>query len=275
MFRDTADASRGCFSPVPLRSKHSYHDHASSTRRYGIDETVPSLTLDTANQAVKFLPLQIVKISSPIWTYDPMTNNRYQPKLIFVSEPFNGRICELELESTSVGRSSQNHLNIQDPSVSARHCEILAHDAEIIVRDLESSNGTFINGVRIKGQSQLKHGQVLRIGNIGARLELAAPDANETTSDATAVYLHSQFTREAKAERENPKLPPQPVKMGAKEGQIEAEHTVSFSKEQKENQKASPAQPLEQSASKPAPVKWVIVCGLIALAAILWWLVRK
>lgn len=204
-----------------------------------------------------------------------MANNPHRPKLVFVGKPFDGRICELELETTTVGRSNQNHLSIQDSSVSARHCEILVHDSEVIVRDLKSSNGTFVNTVRIDGQSQLKHGQTLRFGNVNARLELAAPDADRSTADATAVYQHAKFTREARAERENPKLPPQPVTIDGGTGQPDTEHTVSLRKEQVENPIASPAQSPEPAATKPAPNKWLILVALFAFAAALWWLLRR
>jgi pSer/pThr/pTyr-binding forkhead associated (FHA) protein len=204
-----------------------------------------------------------------------MSNNRHQPKLIFVGEPFDGRVCKLELETTSAGRGSQNHLCIQDPSVSAKHCEILVHDSEVIVRDLKSSNGTFINAVRIDGQAQLKHGQTLRIGNVNARLELAPPDETRSKADATAVYQHARFSREARAERENPKPPPQPVKIDAGAGQPDTEHTVSLRKEKVEKPTTSPTVGSGQGATQTVLNKRLILALIIALAAVFWWFLRK
>lgn len=204
-----------------------------------------------------------------------MGKNPHQPKLVFVGEPFDGRVCELELETTTVGRSSQNHLCIQDPSVSAKHCEILTHDAEVILRDLKSSNGTFINAVRIEGQAQLKHGQIVRIGNVNARLELASPDASRTSSDATAVYQHAKLTREARAEREHPRPPQQPVIFEAGTGAQETGQTVALRKEPSGNKPSPTVQPAAPPASKGNSSRWAILGGLIALSAALWWLLRK
>lgn len=204
-----------------------------------------------------------------------MGKSQQQPKLFFVGEPFDGRVCNLELETTTVGRSSGNHLSIQDPSVSAKHCEILVHDSEVIVRDLKSSNGTFVNAVRVEGQAQLKHGQTVRFGNVSARLELPLPDASHSASDATAIYQHAKFTREAQAERENPKPPPQPVKLDAA-GHPDTEHTVSIRREEMAADHAnSQAEPPSQTSTRPAPNKRLILSALIIVTAILWWLLRK
>jgi predicted component of type VI protein secretion system len=107
-------------------------------------------------------------------------------KLIFLDTDFAGRVHELALEKTTVGRDESNHLTLLHPSVSARHCEILVHGPEVIVCDLDSRNGVFVDGVRVKKQCQVKSGQVLRIGSVSARLQLELPPLRET-DDATAV----------------------------------------------------------------------------------------
>src|SRR5437667_3049041 len=87
-------------------------------------------------------------------------------KLIFIDKNFPGRTYELVLEKTTVGRGDHNTLVIRDPSLSATHCEILMNGDEIIVRDLDSSNGTFVNGTRLRSQSQAKSGQTIRFGSV-------------------------------------------------------------------------------------------------------------
>ena len=82
-------------------------------------------------------------------------------KLIFIDEKFGGRVYEFVVPETTVGRGGHNTLTIRDASVSQTHCEILAYGPEVIVRDLGSSNGTFVNGERLHNQQrQLKAGQV-------------------------------------------------------------------------------------------------------------------
>ena len=59
-------------------------------------------------------------------------------KLVFTDKNFAGRVYELLLEKTTVGRGDHNTLVIHDNSLSSSHCEILMHGSEIIVRDLDS-----------------------------------------------------------------------------------------------------------------------------------------
>lgn len=211
----------------------------------------------------------------PVPIRNLMSKNLHPTRLVFVGEPFDGRVCNLELETTTVGRSSGNHLCIQDPSVSAKHCEILVHDSEVIVRDLKSSNGTFINAVRIEGQAQLKHGQTVRFGNVNARLELAPPDESRSTADATAIYQHAKFTREARAERENPKPPPGPVKLDDGANHTDSEQTVSFRRERTpETEVTAQARPSAHPPTAPGLNKWLFVWLLIVMALLLW-LLRK
>jgi pSer/pThr/pTyr-binding forkhead associated (FHA) protein len=52
---------------------------------------------------------------------------------------------DLPEEKTTVGRISENQLHIPDDSVSSRHAEIFFEHANFYVRDLDSTNGTFLN----------------------------------------------------------------------------------------------------------------------------------
>src|SRR2546426_12814947 len=118
-------------------------------------------------------------------------------KLIFTDDRFSGQVYELVLEKTLVGRGQENVLVIRDGSLSSRHCEILVHGPEVIVRDLGSRNGTFVDGVRLQNQqSQLKSGQKVRFGSVEARLELDPIDTPAEDTFETAIYLHKQILRE-------------------------------------------------------------------------------
>src|SRR4051794_35895657 len=108
-------------------------------------------------------------------------------KLVFTDKNFSGRTYELVLEKTTVGRGDQNTLVIRDGSLSAMHCEILMHGSEIIIRDLDSRNGTFVDGVRLNKQSQAKSGQAVRFGSVEARLELEPGQSENDTAEITAV----------------------------------------------------------------------------------------
>jgi pSer/pThr/pTyr-binding forkhead associated (FHA) protein len=93
-------------------------------------------------------------------------------KLVVLSEGLTGNTYELKVDKTTIGRLEDNAFQIAEPSVSSHHCEILLRGNEIIVKDLNSTNGTFINGEKIS-EGALKHGQILRLGSIDIRLETA------------------------------------------------------------------------------------------------------
>jgi pSer/pThr/pTyr-binding forkhead associated (FHA) protein len=141
-------------------------------------------------------------------------------KLLFIDKNFTGQVCALNRERLSVGRGPENHLVIRDDSVSTKHCEILTHGAEVIVRDLGSRNGTFIDGVRITRQGPVKAGQKVRFGLVEARLQLDPGDGpEEEQSTLTAVHLHAKALKDDQARRRgSPPTPPQAVVQGAETG---------------------------------------------------------
>lgn len=88
-----------------------------------------------------------------------------------------GRTHDLKAEKTTVGRVEDNSFQIAEPSVSSHHAELLLRGNDVIVRDLNSTNGTFINGEKVT-ESSIKPGQILRLGQIEMRLETDTPAAS-------------------------------------------------------------------------------------------------
>jgi pSer/pThr/pTyr-binding forkhead associated (FHA) protein len=110
-------------------------------------------------------------------------------KLVLLSQGLTGQTHELKVDKTTIGRVDDNSFPILEPSVSSHHCEILLKGSEVVVRDLNSTNGTFINGEKI-AESVLKPGQILRLGQIEMRLETEAspaPAASMKATDKTVV----------------------------------------------------------------------------------------
>ena len=125
-----------------------------------------------------------------------VAGNSQVPKLIFLSEKFAGRVYEFAIEKTTVGRGDHNTLTIQDSSVSHSHCEILVYGTEVIVRDLGSSNGTMVDGKRLRKeqQSPLESGQIVKFGLIEARLDLSIEPGTDTVTGWTAVHSHVRYS---------------------------------------------------------------------------------
>ena len=98
-------------------------------------------------------------------------------KLVVLSPGMTGRTHELKLEKTTIGRVEDNTFPIVEPSVSSHHCEVLLRGSEVVVRDLNSTNGTYIGGEQVS-ERVLKPGQILRLGQVELRLETDTPDAS-------------------------------------------------------------------------------------------------
>jgi pSer/pThr/pTyr-binding forkhead associated (FHA) protein len=113
-------------------------------------------------------------------------------KLVILSPGLTGRTHELKVDKTTIGRVEDNTFPITEPSVSSHHCEILLRGSDVLVKDLNSTNGTFINGEKIS-ESVLKPGQILRLGQIEMRLETDAPvPAASKPVDSTMIMPRGQ-----------------------------------------------------------------------------------
>jgi hypothetical protein len=76
-----------------------------------------------------------------------------------------GDAFQLNSAPLTVGRGGQNDLVLDgDEFASARHARIESRGDGVWVQDLESTNGTFVNGSRVAGAQRLNPGDVLRVG---------------------------------------------------------------------------------------------------------------
>ena len=107
-------------------------------------------------------------------------------RLVVLTEGFTGRTYELKVDRTTVGRVEDNAFQVPEASVSSHHCEILLRGDQVIVKDLDSTNGSYINGQKVS-ESPLKSGQILRLGQLEMRLETAASKEASKKQDRTMV----------------------------------------------------------------------------------------
>ena len=75
-------------------------------------------------------------------------------------------IYPLNKEVILIGKSDEADIVIQDTSISSKHAEIFWQDEQWLIEDLESTNGTFINGQQINQVSLLQYGDILQCGLI-------------------------------------------------------------------------------------------------------------
>lgn len=77
----------------------------------------------------------------------------------------NGRILDVPLAGIRIGRMADNDLALDDPKVSRYHAEIAPGPNGLMLRDLESTNGVFLDGLRVNYDEALRPGIEIRIGS--------------------------------------------------------------------------------------------------------------
>jgi pSer/pThr/pTyr-binding forkhead associated (FHA) protein len=112
-------------------------------------------------------------------------------KLVIQNQGMTGRACELHTDRTTIGRVEDNTFQIADPSVSSHHCEVHLRGSDIFIRDLNSTNGSFINGNKIE-ESVLKPGEVLRLGQVELKLEVEGAAATAPAPGSTPAPAKKQ-----------------------------------------------------------------------------------
>jgi len=87
-------------------------------------------------------------------------------KLYVLDGPDKGRSFDLEGGTIRIGRSRDNHIQLKDTYVSRRHLRLLRKKAKYFIQDLESKNGTFVDGEPISPgiEFEVKEGLPIIIG---------------------------------------------------------------------------------------------------------------
>ena len=70
------------------------------------------------------------------------------------------------MRELKIGRGAGNDIIISDQTVSRSHAILIISDSEYSIKDLNSGNGTYINGMRVSGVSTLADNDILKVGNV-------------------------------------------------------------------------------------------------------------
>ena len=103
------------------------------------------------------------------------------PRLVTLTGTFKGESYRLADTRLTVGRDNSNQVQIGDATVSKKHCVIEAVNGNFELVDLDSHNGTFVNGIPVKRRS-LAHGDVIRVGT-SELLFLTREECHEGSSE--------------------------------------------------------------------------------------------
>lgn len=91
--------------------------------------------------------------------------------LLVRSGEMRGRRLPITLPVVNVGRADYNDIVIADPSVSTTHAKLQRKDDVWVLTDLGSTNGTYVEGEPVTGETALTPGTTLRFGDVAALFE--------------------------------------------------------------------------------------------------------
>ena len=146
-----------------------------------------------------------------------------QASLTVQGGPNNGMTITLTGRPIKLGRRPDNDVMVNETTVSRRHALVLETDAGHVLWDLNSTNGTYVNGSRVGVQEYvLKHGDRIRLAGSDVtfifRQEVSDTRKIGVDSPPTgAIKLGEHLARES-TPREQPPLGPQPV--GKREAEL-------------------------------------------------------
>jgi hypothetical protein len=104
-----------------------------------------------------------------------------------VVQPGSSAPWEIRLKAgiNSLGRGPANDVTLDDPSVSTSHCQIVVDKGSALIKDLGSTNGTYVNRTRVS-EAALRPGQTIHLGGLEMMFH---PDAPASAGVAQGVPI--------------------------------------------------------------------------------------
>ena len=132
-------------------------------------------------------------------------------RLVRTDRQGSAGILEAEGENIILGRNPGRGITVDDATVSREHARIFRRGETFQVADLNSSNGTFVNGKRIT-RSELQAGDLLRLGSVELRFE---PADGSTETDELELEEPPATVERAAPAAPPPRAPAPPPGPGA------------------------------------------------------------
>jgi pSer/pThr/pTyr-binding forkhead associated (FHA) protein len=102
--------------------------------------------------------------TGPVVRADPAATASTPKRLVITSGPREGMEIDLPPEQLTIGRSSESGLVIRDDYTSTHHARLMLWDDHWVLEDLDSTNGTFVDGSRVTEPTEVAPGVPVTIG---------------------------------------------------------------------------------------------------------------
>jgi len=111
------------------------------------------------------------------------------PKLFIIGGTGKGQSFELKGDTISIGRGSDNDIQIKEKSVSRKHVKVVKKEDSYFIEDLNSKNGTFIKGMQIHpGKAfKLQEGAPIAIGNVVISIGRVPPEEETVVTESIDI----------------------------------------------------------------------------------------
>ena len=115
--------------------------------------------------------------------------------LIGLSDAIKDRKFEINKDRTSIGRVAANDIVLEEAAVSSSHCYIARRGDRFVLHDLNSTNGTLLDGERVS-EAEISNGQVVTVGSLALKLvvEGDAPAEPEGMAQRTQILTPAATT---------------------------------------------------------------------------------
>ena len=140
--------------------------------------------------------------------------------LLVVGGELNGAIFNLPVGETVIGRNPDCGISLDYHGVSRRHFTISVNEEEVLIMDMGSANGTYLNDQKLEKATQLKRGDVIKIGSIAMkylpkgdpeRLTYDKLHEEANTDGLTKCYNKTYFNNQLESEVKKCKVTGKPL----------------------------------------------------------------
>lgn len=129
--------------------------------------------------------------------------------LVVVSGATTGKEIPIRMPEFVIGRDPECHLRPASPMISKKHCAFILQGEQVLFKDFGSTNGSFVNDVRVENETRLKNGDIVKFGPLTFSVKLQAtavmaamptvvPAAEKTVAEAAPTRTTSSTSQTVK-----------------------------------------------------------------------------
>ncbi len=120
--------------------------------------------------------------------------------LVVASGVHQGKVIAVPGPQLIIGRDEGCHLRPASPAISKKHCAVFIRAGKVLVRDLGSTNGTFLNDEQVVGDREVKDGDRLKVGPLDFTVQVTGKSDSTPLPDSLKSVASPSTTAEDEAD---------------------------------------------------------------------------